>query len=226
MEQVMAKLDSLATALGKNSAGSEGEPAAGKPIPYERFYKVNERAKAAEAGLAAMREEITRLGTAHTAEMTKLKEATATGLADQRSRHAEDLTFARAGFDDGDITSVRAQWKAQPEEGRAESAGAYWESIVASARAHHEDPDKHEAPAIHRTLAPLIPTFGEGGGSGVGARAAATLRVHRGGRLAPARGAAALPPHVRRGAGQRGGGAGGGGADGGRAADRRRARAR
>ena len=166
MEQVMAKLDSLATALGKNSAGSEGEPAAGKPIPYERFYKVNERAKAAEAGLAAMREEITRLGTAHTAEMTKLKEATATGLADQRSRHAEDLTFARAGFDDGDITSVRAQWKAQPEEGRAESAGAYWESIVASARAHHEDPDKHEAPAIHRTLAPLIPTFGEGGGSG------------------------------------------------------------
>ncbi len=156
MEQVLAKLTSLTETLGRNS---QDEPAAGKPIPYERFFQVNERAKAAEAGLAAMHEEIAGLGAAHQASLDTLKADTATTVGALQSRHAEDLTFARHGFDDGDIASIRTQWKAQPEEGRPETAGEYWESVVASARAHHADPENTEAPKIHRTLEVLLPKF-------------------------------------------------------------------
>ncbi len=155
MEAALARLTKAAP-----DQDAQGEPLAGKPIPYERWFKVDQRRAAAEEALAALQVDVKAYQAAQTAALAAERAKMAAEVAALQTKHGEDLAFARRGVDDLGRTVIRTGWEATPADkrGTAKTAAEWWEGQVAAWEAHVKEPDKAPAPELHPTLAALLPT--------------------------------------------------------------------
>lgn len=200
----MAKVDAILGRLPRGSdGGGEGEQeGAGKPVPYHRFQEVNTKARAATEALTGFRTEIDGLKAAHAAEVAAIKKQLGEHATAQELRRQEDVAFARTGLDDVGIDTIRNTWRREPEATRGPSASKWWEGQVAIAREHAADPKK-PAPALHPTVAVLLPKFEppKDGGKGNGRDPLPKTPERRqgGGELVRGQGRAALEKSLRQG---------------------------
>lgn len=155
---LMARLEQMLTRTP--TPGSDDDDARpGKPVPYERFFAVNQRMKAAEEGLSAAKTQVQGIEAGYKAKEAALKAEFGTQIAGMETRHREDLAFTSAGIDSLGRASIRNAWQAIPEANRPKTSHDYWTGIVAAQKAHAEDPEKNTAPELHPTLIRLLPKF-------------------------------------------------------------------
>lgn len=126
-------------------------------VPYERFFKVNQRAQAAEQALNALQAQVGDLEKGYQAALDEFKKAAAAEVAQLGQRHQEDLALVDLGVDADGRSALRAAYQRLPEDKRPKSVVDYWKGQMEAYQAHAKDPEKVEAPAIPRTLTPYLP---------------------------------------------------------------------
>lgn len=200
----MAKVDAILGRLSRESdGGGEGEQeGAGKPVPYHRFQEVNTKARAATEALTGFRTEIDGLKAAHAAEVAAIKKQLADYATSAEMRRVEDVGLTRSGLDEVGIQTMRSAWEREPKATRGESPVKWWEGQVAIAKEHAADPKK-PAPALHPTVAVLLPKFepskDAGKGNGRDPLPRTPERRQGGGELVRGQGRAALEKSIRQG---------------------------
>jgi len=142
--------------IPKADPPSEDHGAPPSTVPYTRFFEANQRAKAAEEALAAMKAEVTGYRTETATAFESLKADTAKSVSALQSRHLEELALVEAGIDVAGRDALRAHWGRVPEADRGESPAAWWLTQVEATKAAAADPAK-AAPDLPRALAAYLP---------------------------------------------------------------------
>ncbi len=171
---LLKKIEALLSRIPK---AADDEPAAGKTVSYDRFFHANQRAKAAEEGLAALQAEVKAFRESQAGELKKVKDAGASDVAQLALRHHEDLALVDMGFDADGRSALRAAWDRQPEATRPKTPSEMWKGHLAALEAHRKDPEKAAAPEVPKTLAAYLPAAKED----VGAEPAAKPATRVGG---------------------------------------------
>jgi len=153
----LAKFTQLLDRTPKGDDLDDEGGGSGQTVPYRQFFKANQRRKAAEEALQAMRGEFDTLRTNAAAEVDRIKAAAADQATQLQGRHQIDLGLVDAGLDGPGRTALRAHRNSLPEDARGDSALAWWQSQVEAVKAHRADPKAAEAPALPRTLSPYLP---------------------------------------------------------------------
>ncbi|RME29391.1 MAG: hypothetical protein D6798_00165 [Deltaproteobacteria bacterium] len=110
----------------------------GRSVPYDRFFRANERRKDAEKGLAALRAEVEKLREAHAAELEKIKASAAEEVARISAQYQVDLELTEAGLDRFGRKALRMAWEELPEAARGDSPLAWWKQVTEKAKAGEE----------------------------------------------------------------------------------------
>jgi len=129
----------------------------GRSVDYARFFKANQRRKAAEEALQTMQAEVEALRQSTAAEVERIKAAAADQAVKLQGRHQIDLGLVDAGFDADGRDALRAYWSRVPEADRGDSPLDWWAGQVEAVKTHRADP-QGDAPRLPRTLAPYLPT--------------------------------------------------------------------
>ena len=204
LDALAAKVNEILGRLPRGSdGGGDGEGGdGGRPVPYHRFQEVNTKARAATEALTGIQAEIERLRAAHAAEVSGVKKQLADYATSAEMRRVEDVGLARSGLDEVGIQTMRSAWEREPKATRGESPVKWWEGQVAIAKEHAADPKK-PAPALHPTVAVLLPKFeppkDAGKGNGRDPLPKTPERRQGGGELVRGQGRAALEKSLRQG---------------------------
>ena len=158
---VKSLLAQIQKALGRAKSEDDGGGDNKGAVPYERFFKVNQRALAAEQALEALGGKVEDMEKAHASKLDELKQTAASEVAQLGQRHQEDLGLVDLGFDADGRAALRAAYQRLPEAQRPKTVVDYWKGQMEAHQAHAKDPDKAEAPSIPRTLTPYLPNSGQ-----------------------------------------------------------------
>lgn len=153
-EGLLKRIEAL---LSRAPAGDDDDLSAGKAVPYDRFFKVNQRAKAAEDALSAMRAEVQGIRDDHSKAWNDFKTQTAVEVTAVATRYQEDLQLVQAGMDDLGRETLRAHHRRLPEAERAKAPAAWWGGQLEALAAHRADPEKVPAPTLPPALAVYLP---------------------------------------------------------------------
>ena len=156
-----AVADALAR-LERSRGPDDDEQTNGQAVPYHKFARANDRAKAAEEALAALGSQVQEYQTSIEARQTAQQEALAQKVGSLQARHVDDLALVDLGFTDPQgRDALRAFWGGLEEGARGDTPAAYWAAQVEAHKAHAADPEKVEAPTVPRTLAGYLPALGD-----------------------------------------------------------------
>ena len=152
----IAKLGRILERQPKGGDLDDDDGGRGRSVDYARFFKANQRRKAAEEALQTMQAEVEALRLGATAEVERIKAAAADQAVKLQGRHQIDLGLVDAGFDADGRDALRAYWSRVPEADRGGSPLEWWGGQVEAVKAHRADP-QGDAPRLPRTLAPYLP---------------------------------------------------------------------
>ena len=135
-------------------------------------------------------------------DIAAIKKQLADYATSAEMRRVEDVGLTRSGLDEVGIQTMRSAWEREPKATRGESPVKWWEGQVAIAKEHAADPKK-PAPALHPTVAVLLPKFepskDAGKGNGRDPLPRTPERRQGGGELVRGQGRAALEKSIRQG---------------------------
>ena len=147
-KQVTAALRGRGSGESAESGDREGQA-----VPYYRFAKTLDRAKAAEAALEEVQAGVVELQTGYASQLKSIQETAAADVARIGGQHAEDIGLIDSGMTDkAGRSTLRRVWEDLPKEGRGETPGDYWKSVMEQQAAHTADPKKNDPPAVARPL--------------------------------------------------------------------------
>lgn len=163
--------EQLMSAFRRREAPSfdDDDPRAGKRVPYERFFSVNEENKRLKALLdeipaklealeGGYRSKVDEMTAAHEQATRELQEQMGRNLTEVQGRMQQKVELVRLGLDDEfGIDALNSAYQRLPDDNRPETVVDYYQGLIEARQAHAADPDAHEAPSIPKTLQGYMP---------------------------------------------------------------------